>query len=211
MKEWEKFEDEIKDYLEDALKIIEITQGIPVQVNFTRRFVPEFQELSKTVSDYGAFIGGTGVYGKGFLHNGSHMIDLLRLIVGEITVINSLGEVFDYTLEDATLTALIEFESGGNFFLRGIDSRHYSIFELDLYYTNGRVKVLDGGWLIRMERVVPSAKYSGYLNLGQTMEIKTGMDNALTNLYFNSICHLTNNSSLLSPIDTVFNEIIYVK
>ena len=196
--------------LGDTKKIIELTKSIPVQVNFTRRFVREFQELSVEVKNYGAFLTGAGLYGKGFIHNGSHMVDLLRMLLGEISIIRVINETFDFFPDDATKTTIISFEQGGEFFMRGLDCRHYTVFELELCFEKGRIKVLDSGQRIQVESVMPSDKYSGYINLSFREEIHTEIDKAMGNLYRNAYDFLMSKAGLLSPIETVFTESIYI-
>ena len=54
---------------------------IPILVNYSRRFSNDFQKLSKRIkkNEFGEYQSGNAFYGKGFIHNGSHMIDLLNL------------------------------------------------------------------------------------------------------------------------------------
>ena len=197
--------------LEDALGIIRTAGEIPVQVNFTRRFVQEFQELAVNVREFGAFLTGTGLYGKGFIHNGSHMIDLLRLLIGEIRTIETLSEMFDFYDDDATKTVRISFDKGGEFYMRGIDCRHYSIFELELCFEKARVRMLDSGKSIQIDRVMPSPQYSGYDILTPAEQYSTGLSSAMLNLYKNAYEHLTHGSDLLLPIKSAIVKGLYIQ
>ena len=185
---------------EDVRLILEASKGIPVQVNFTRRFVCEFQALAQKIPEYGAFLTGTGLYGKGFIHNGSHMLDLLRLLVGEVESVRLLSEFSDFYTDDKTKTCLLRFTSG-EFFMRGVDCRHYTVFELDLCFERARVQILDGGKLIKIWKPAHSKEYEGYVNLAQEDEMITGMDGAMYNLYENVARHLKIGDKLLSPIE----------
>ncbi|MCL1866823.1 MAG: Gfo/Idh/MocA family oxidoreductase [Oscillospiraceae bacterium] len=202
----------ISDSLATAEEIESLTKGIPVQVNFTRRFIGEFEELSKQIRNrrsFGQFLGGTGLYGKGFIHNGSHMLDLLRLLVGEIKSVKTISEIFDHVRNDATKTAIIDFENGSQFFMRGLDSRLYTVFELELCFEKGRVKISDGGARIQYEETKPSDKYSGYTNLYLKEEVFPETGRAMFNLYNNVRDFLTGESELLSPLETAFTAAVY--
>lgn len=201
----------IADCFTNAEKIINVTKGLPVQINFTRRFVNEFQTLASSIKNYGSFITGTGLYGKGFIHNGSHMIDLLRLLLGEIKEIETLDEINDFFPDDGTKTAIIRLEQGGEFFIRGVNCNYYTIFELDLCFEKARVKILDSGWNIQIYETIQSEKYTGYINLSLKESIHTEMGNAMYNLYQNVFDNLTYRTQLLSAIEDTFTKVIYTE
>jgi len=184
----------------DVLEIQNLAKDIPVQVNFTRRFVPTFQELAASKDSLGAFLTGAGLYGKGFIHNGSHMIDLLRLIVGEIESLEVFYELYDFYSDDPTKTLVLRFIDG-EFYMRGVDCKHYTIFELDLCFEKARIQILDGGRCVKIYNPVDSQIYDGYVVLNLHSEKITEIDHALLNLYQNVYDHLTCGSQLLSPID----------
>lgn len=70
----------ITNNMSEIIQLLKIAEGISIAINYSRRYVSEFQNLSQRISgeEFGKFIGGVGYYGKGFIHNRSHMIDLLR-------------------------------------------------------------------------------------------------------------------------------------
>lgn len=185
--------------LEEVEEILKITKSIPTQVNFTRRFVPEFQELAGKIKGYGSFTTGTGLYGKGFIHNGSHMVDLLQLLVGEISSADMIGEIDDFYPTDKTKTVILKLNNG-EFFMRGIDSRHYSVFELDLCFERARIRIIDGGKGIKTYLPVQSKEYAGYTVLDLFEEIPVGIGDAMINLYQNVYDYLTGGELLISPI-----------
>ena len=193
----------------NAEEILEVVKGIPTQVNFTRRFVPQFQSQAVAINDYGTFITGFGLYGKGFIHNGSHMIDLLRLLLGEISSIEFTNAIDDYTVDDTTKTAIICFNSGGEFFMRGVDSNCYTIFELDLYFEKARIRVLDSGDKIQIYYAEKTKKYEGYFNLKLRDEVHTELDNAMYYLYKNLYDFIANDVRLLSPIESAYTDVVY--
>jgi len=126
--------------LKDAKKIIALTKNIPVQVNFSRRFIPEFQTLAKDIPNYGNFLTGSGYYGKGFIHNGSHMLDLLSFLGIKANSIKTLNKFSDFYRDDPTKTVKI-----GNFYMQGIDCNIHSIFELDLFFERKMVRITESG------------------------------------------------------------------
>lgn len=157
---------------------------IPLIVNYSRRFLKEFQTLKDEISSYGKYLRGVGYYGKGILHNGSHMIDILRFLLGEIDDVKSL------------LTGIVDFEGdisknailsvrGGKFFMVAIDSRIVTIFEIELFFEKARIRILDGGTKIEIYYVRESNSYSGYNNYVLQQERDVDYSNALVGLVNN--------------------------
>jgi predicted dehydrogenase len=195
--------------LQDAEEILALSQSIPIQVNFTRRFAADFQKLPQTALGLGDYLTGTGLYGKGFIHNGSHMIDLLRFIVGEIEAVEILGEFSDCFEDDRTKTARIRFENGGEFYMRGIDCSLYTVFELELCFEKGRIKILDSGNRIQTEHSKASETHAGYVCLALTDDCTAGMRDALPNLYSNIYESIRNGKGLIAPVSAVFSRELY--
>lgn len=199
----------ISDTLTGVQAIQEITQGIPVTVNYSRRFVPEFHELACQIRGYGQYLTGTGYYGKGFLHNGSHMIDLLGLLIGAISEISTHGAIYDFVPNDPTKCACIEFETGGKFFLHGIDCNHYTIFEAEFYFEHARVCILDSGNKVQVYRPSKSEQYAGYSYLQLSEEFYPNMSGAIKNLYANIYDFLNGRSPLLSDLSGAYVKELY--
>jgi len=193
----------------DVERILELTKGIPVQVNFSRRFVPEFQKLSLELKECGEYLTGSGLYGKGFIHNGSHMIDLLRQFVGEIASFKFLDEINDFYTDDTTKTAILNFTNGGMFFVQGVDCRLYTVFEMDLCFEQARVQIIEGGDIIKIYKPESSKKYIGYEMLSIKSEVYTKRDMAMVHLYENVYEYLSCGTALLSPLEGAIEKGMY--
>jgi predicted dehydrogenase len=145
-----------------------------LMVNYTRRFIPEFIELRSQISKdvFGAFLSGTGYYGKGLYHNGSHMVDFLRFIFGEIESVENLGVVDDFYADDPSISACFKIKGGKNFLLNAVDCRAYTVFEMDLFFKEGRIRIIDSGFAIEKYNVTASDRFSGYqkLNIAEITE-----------------------------------------
>ena len=74
--------------LEQATEIVDLykRKNIPVAVNYTRRFAKGIVSLRNDIREenFGKPLRGVGYYGKGILHNGSHMVDLLNFFFGNV-------------------------------------------------------------------------------------------------------------------------------
>jgi predicted dehydrogenase len=153
---------------------------ISLAVNYTRRFVPEFIALHNEIRSgtLGGFLSGTGYYGKGTLHNGSHLIDLLRFLLGDITEIQTTSSIQDFYDDDPSCSALLSLGQGGTFTMQAVDCRSYTVFELDLLFEQGRIRIVDAGFVIEVYHVHESAIFSGYRHLKQTESLETTLGKA---------------------------------
>lgn len=104
------------------------------------------------------------VGGGPLLHDGTHLIDMIRYLGGEIhTVQGSVRrEVPEVGVET---TAVGQLECGDRVvvFLEAGGMREYFHFELDLQFERGRLKV--GNGVRELWTVAPSTRYSGFADL----------------------------------------------
>lgn len=142
-------------------------QGITLAMNYMRRYVPEFLDLKRKIAsgNFGRFLVGTGYYGKGTLHNGTHMIDLLRFLLGDIAQTRTLSCIYDCYDDDPSCSAELAMTNGGQFLMQAVDCRCHTLFELDLLFESQRVRMVDSGFAMEMYSVKDSELYSGYRNL----------------------------------------------
>jgi len=179
---------------------------IPLAVNYSRRFLPEFQEIKKNISDglYGDYITGAGYYGKGILHNGSHLIDLLRYFIGEIRESEYINSIFDFTKDDPSISAILAFNKKKNFLLQCIDSRLYTIFEIELFFEKKRINIKDTGRRVEESDVIEDQFVRGYKNIVKTKEIVTSYKKSLYYAVDNIYNYLTKGEKMKCSIDDAY-------
>lgn len=175
-------------------------RNIPVNVNYSRRFLDETAVLKKKRESFGSFICGTGYYGKGILHNGSHMIDLIINLLGNITDYKSRNKIYDFFDEDPSVEATLEV-AGGKINLVPVDCRKVTIFELELFFDNTRVRIINSGYQIEIYEVKPSEVYAGYYNYQKTGNWNVDYSKAMMNAYDNIFNVLQKQEEVLSPIE----------
>ena len=162
--------------------------GILLAVNFSRRWNPGVIRLKEEIQKdrYGRLLKAQGIYTKGILHNGSHMIDLMRYLCGEIKVTRSLGAKTDWKAADPSMDAFLEFSNGASGFLCCGDDRLFSIFELDMLFSKARVSLKNFGEDLIYEKVVldPVLRGHKFLKLAghQKMSLNKNMLYALRNV-----------------------------
>jgi len=177
---------------------------VRVQVNYTRRFVPEISSIREAIRSgkYGAFLTGTGYYGKGLLHNGSHMVDLLQFLVGEVGKVAKVSEMADFYDQDPSVSALLTMRCGGDFYLRHIDSRKFHIFEMDLTFENKRVRISELGTKIEKYSVGDNWLFEGYRTLNKDAEFPTQHSKAM----YHAIANIRNNLDRNEPLVCTLEE-----
>lgn len=119
-------------------------KGIPFIVNYSRRFVPVWQSLKGMHA-----ISATIKYAKGIAHNGTHAIDLCRMLFGECLEAHALSGKFDYWPDDPTVTAHLRFERCPDVLFQGLDERCFTLFEVDIVGAAYRVIVDQDGRRVR--------------------------------------------------------------
>jgi predicted dehydrogenase len=184
---------------QEAALIRALYQKLPINVlvNYTRRFVPQIRKHAEAIKKglYGSFLMGTGYYGKGLLHNGSHMVDLLRFLLGEVADVTKLGETADYYDDDPSVSALLKMCGGGAFHLRHVDCRKIEVFELDLIFERKRIRVHELGTVIEEYSVGDNGSYQGYRTLNKQSEYATDQRRAM----FYAVTNIRNNLERSEP------------
>ncbi len=136
--------------LADATTFLEYCDNrkILVQVNYPRRADERFSDLvagglEKQIGKPQAIFG---IYGNGLRNNGTHMIDVCRLLFGEIMGVQALGQHEDHgdfpILGDKAIDFLLIPRSGVDITVRAVDFRHYRENGLDIWGTKGRLSIL---------------------------------------------------------------------
>jgi len=173
-------------------------RGIALTVNYTRRFVPELLELKTQIDrgEFGKFLHGAGYYGKGFLHNGSHMIDLVRFLLGEIEDIRELNTICDYSHADPSFSVQLEIINRGYFSMLAIDSRNYSIFELQLFFEKGRINMTDLAYTLEKSRIAENRDFPGYFILKPSTPVRADIGKAMLHAADNMYNFLNGTDSL---------------
>jgi predicted dehydrogenase len=111
---------------------------------------------------WGAIRSATGVYTKGILNNGSHMIDLLHLLLGKLEV-RSVGiPVWDMLSDDPAIPVLFAGSGDINVQLACGHAQDFSLFELQIITEKGGICMEDGGLNWRIRRAIESTHFRGY-------------------------------------------------
>ncbi len=153
----------------DARSLVEAASrnGVTLAVNYTRRFVPALIEARRRLAEgaIGRLVAVQGLYTKGIIHNGSHWFDLARWFVGDIARIQAWPGPAGAAGEEPTCHARMSFAGGETGVLLGLNERCYTVFEMDILGTEGRLRIADAGMRLEWYAVAPSAHFTGYRTL----------------------------------------------
>lgn len=189
--------------VEDAIQIEKIyrKKNIPIMVNYSRRYIKEYQDLRQKISSMGKFLKGTAYYGKGIIHNGSHILDLISFLLGgEQKVKRGSNLIEDYLKNDQSCDVELEIGSG-KFNMIAIDSRVATVFEIDLFFEKARIKILNGGSCIEIFSIKESEDYIGYYNFMMSNVIDVDYSGAMLGMVDNVYDFLEGKASLLCDIN----------
>lgn len=143
-------------------------EGVALAVNYTRRWAPDLVALAAEVraGAWGRLLSAVGWYGKGVIHNGGHMIDLLHMLTGDLRL-NAVGPpLFDHDSQDPSVPALLQTSGGASVHLVATDTRAITQFELVLVCENGEIAMREGGRRIELRRPADSNVFAGHRELG---------------------------------------------
>jgi len=174
------------------------TAGAVPVINHERRYDSRYRKLKslldkgkigrvKTVNARMLTAGHRGASSPGqgggpLLHDGTHLVDIIRFLFGDITTVTG-----EFTRESRTsgyedrAAAWLKTESGIDIFLEAGGSRSYFVFELEISGTEGRVIIGNG-----YERLYTGRKsklYTGFRDLEETDFPSFRSNNCFTELY----------------------------
>ncbi len=157
--------------------------SVPVIVNYRRRFDPAMKVLADDLTSgrYGDVLLAHATYTNGALHNGSHMMDLLRMLFGEVKSVQPLARVEDGAGEPS-VGAFVTCERCPQIYIGAGDARAYAHFELEILTQKGRIRLSHEGTSMDVEETMPDPVYAGFTVLGPEAQQQTGLMEAMSAL-----------------------------
>ncbi len=139
-------------------------------LNNQRRWEPCHLKIKSLIEEnaIGNIIHVNGYYVKGITHIGCTVVDTLRLLCGEVEWVMAYPpfEQGSYG-QDKSLRGVLGFGNGITANIVGCDrdAYTYSIFEIDIIGTEGRIKIEDSGDMIRIYKLKEYSHYPGFKEL----------------------------------------------
>ena len=181
-------------------------RNLPLQVNYWRRGDRTLGILAsggirERIGDVQA---ATGVYGNGLANNGSHLIDMIRMLLGEPVWAQAIGDMTGASggpiAGDTHVAFALGMPTGAVVSIHPLDFRHYREVALDIWGTAGRIALQQETLDIR---IMPRAANRGLDNEyeiagDEGVELKSTVADTLPNLYANLADAVTTGTPLLS-------------
>ena len=182
--------------LAESNKIVELykEKSIQLVVNYQRRFDKDINDLKQNFGSgkLGEFLTGSVIYSKGLLHNGSHAIDLLRYLFGNVNKFERFSVCYDFISTDPSISGRLVFSVGEVFLLIG-NEKYYSIFEIDLLFEKARYKFTNSGLDIEIYYVENDLVFENYKALMLKEKRPSTLNKALSLMWDDVAYTLCNN------------------
>jgi predicted dehydrogenase len=190
---------------EQSRRIVEAFRdaGVPLLVNYSRRYTPLWQRLSGGVA-----MSAVIRYGKGLLHNGTHAIDLCRMLFGECLDAVALARKSDHAASDPSVSAFLKFERCPEVFLQALDERAFTLFEVDIVASDWRLIVDNDGRRARRFDLQSGVGIPPGRRLIETGFEDTGAGSAMINLMRNARDVLDGGVPLCTGDDAIAAQLI---
>ncbi len=170
--------------------------NVVLTIHYNRRFDKTHRKLKSKVKHLGSIVGGTIYYVNGFINNGCHAIDLVRMFLGKINFVQTISKN-SYPSSDPNLSITLTLANGAEIFLKGMTTDYY-LFEADLVFTEGRIRLLDRGLKIELYRIDDNATISGSKTIYSKPIIYTGMQDEIAEAIVNIVGMLNKKNKNLS-------------
>lgn len=144
------------------MKALADSSSTKVWVNYFRRYDHGFRLVKSKLPELGKVRHVQALYTKGIRHNGSHILDLIIWLFGNInnfSVTNVLDDPQFVSVSGKLSCGELDID------LVALDYNAYEMFELDVLADKGRIRIVEGGQKIIFENVIKDKYYKGYRNL----------------------------------------------
>ncbi|MGI9426388.1 MAG: Gfo/Idh/MocA family protein [Hyphomicrobiaceae bacterium] len=182
---------------------------VPVAVNFQRRWDREMVALKSEIAsgEWGEVCSVVGRYCRGVVNNASHMLDLVSYLTDlSAHAVAVHRTLFDGVDGDPTVDATLTLSNGAPLHLIGLDGRHYAIFELELFCTNGSIAIEDFGFFVRRRKASLGAWHEHVVSREDGARVATSYGSAMLDA-LDEIRNWTHGKALSSDTSSAFESL----
>jgi len=161
-----------------------------ITVNNQRRVEPSHLKIAEMLrsGSLGRIQAVSAYYVKGLFHIGCTMIDTLRMLLGEVEWVAAIpGEPEVSDDSDRSVDFILGFDNTCQAVVQACDKDGYcySIFEIDILCSKGRLKIQNNGFDIFIQHVEEYPIYPGFRSLGVPESITGNMSIAMSYMFRN--------------------------
>jgi predicted dehydrogenase len=177
-------------------------KGVVLAVNYTRRYASGHQDVKEIVrkGELGKIQAINCIYTKGLFNSGSHIINLLLFFFGKINNVSLISRLKKCPMmkKDYDGDIALRFRSGFTAIIISANARYYSLMEIDIIGTLGRIRITESGFDITHYQIRNSSIFKGYTELEpKGISITSGMEDSMINAVDNIIKAYEDNEPLL--------------
>lgn len=176
--------EEVKNVIKNFKK-----EKILLQVNYTRRFLKEFDEAGTFIKSgkIGKPESAVLYYSRGLTHNASHYIDLMNSYIGETEKnLIKISEKKGIGDADSTVSFDLIYKNGFEMRFIGLNPTKLAFAEIDIAGTSGRVRINCNNeieyYKVRENRLF-KGYYSYELFKSVVIDFTKALPNAVENIY----------------------------
>lgn len=182
-------------------------RDIKLQVNFLRRADSQTRELAcgGMALAIGDVQAATGVYCHGLLNNGIHVIDLARMLLGEVASVQAVSGVAGFQESplktDLNIPFTLVFESGVTLQMQPLKLECYRENGLEIWGENAKLSYLNSGFTISVFHTRQNSLVTGEkeLDLDESEELTSTMGMAFFEMYTSLASGVVRHLPLCSP------------
>jgi len=153
----------------NELEIIQNNKSTKILTNYIRRFDPSINDMKRFIDTHIDEIHHFyGTFTKGFLHNGSHMIDLIYMLIGDITDI----DVLDKKVVDGDIFGKFIIKTDSSLgVISNIDDNNLSLFEFSIYTDEAKIEIRGANQDSYICNIKKSDTFSDYYSFSEEKKL----------------------------------------
>jgi len=169
----------------EAAEIVKLCRknNIVLMIDYIRRYDTSLPIIRSLMEDSDVY-NVTVQYNRGFIHEACHAVDMMNFWFGDCKSVSVFSKynIVDRDKNDPAAFICCEHEKTTVNYLP-VDGREYSIFEIQIMTSRGKILITDHGKQIHYYKTIPEPTYGSYKTLTQKPEIvKTELTTALSNM-----------------------------
>lgn len=160
----------IVENIEESKALIESVNESKVMVvpNISRRWNSGLFEINEHINNkhFGELEKINVRYTRGIYNTGAHLFDLLKMWTGvTIKKVLTLGETKTSALPEKSFSFYFEQNNGVTGYVEAINDKQYYLFDVDLFFTEGKIEMRNSGDDIFYYVTAPHHLFNGFTEL----------------------------------------------
>ena len=150
------------------------TKNSKIITNFPRRFDPSMNKLRQFMQDPITKVNHFyGTFTKGLFHNGSHMLDLISMLVDKIEDIKPIENI---NINNDSFGKYLVKTSMASGIISNINNDNLSLFEFIIYTNNAKIEISGANQDIKIYHLKESNKFKDYQSFSQKELLPNTLD-----------------------------------